>query len=639
MSHLYIWQSVPVNKSSRPILVENEYSIYVKDGVGIYQGKLKIAKHQNGRVYLTNKRVIYIDTIDRNRAIAVSLKDVARAEYVERFLRSSPKVKVYLKVEDESTSVAGSSAASPQNLLASLPIDKTVDWICVICSFNNHISTKTNLDVNFPKCTSCGIPPSRNHIEQVIKNAYTQQEPAAETHTSQSNDQCPKCTFINHPSMKYCEICGTELPTIPLALSRKIQDMENLSTPNLRANNPLGLILEDKEEYTNGRPYIKISFRKGGELGFYEHIVQEIDKIKWELLESRGGIGGEATRIQKKEQEVPKVKTGGIHSLERIGQLQRKQNEIILTQSLEDLEQLMFKAQDLVKLSSSFGSLVKRRKNTPSATIPPLVISRNSSLFHQELARHISEYLLNSELTKITSMISIPDLFASYNRFRILNQGFGTELISTQELNKSLELLDKLELPIKMTTFQSGLQVVTQRSHELQDLHVKIMEHLIEEENNFKYQKYLCQFLADSDDYTRDKYKVFHGNTIAEIAEHFGWSHSVCIEEMTRCMEEQLVVFDKHILGTFFFVNQFDAKLAAKLRDEEDIRSSAEKDALEQQKSISTSLKTRFDAEQNLIAVQSHQFGALQPSVDMIDSTVQTPPSDTLGQLAGLKFT
>lgn len=686
MSHLYIWHSVPINKSSRPILFENEYSIYVKDGVGIYQGKLKIVNHQNGRVYLTNKRVIYIDSNDGSHAIAVSLKDVARAEYVERFLRSSPKVKVYLKIEDESTPVAGSSTNSPQDLLASLPLDKTVDWICVICSFNNHISTKTDLDVNFPRCISCGIPPSRSQIEQVIKNAYSQQKAPPEPQPSENTDQCPKCTFINHPSMRYCELCGTELPAAKLALSRKIQDLENHSTPNLWEQNPLGLILEEKEEYTNGRPYIKISFRKGGDLGFYEHIVEQIEKMKWEMLENRGGISGDATRIQKKEESGPKVKTGGIHSLERIGKLQRKQNEIILTQSLEDLEQLMFKAQDLIKLSSSFGSLVKRQKNVPTATIPPLVIGRSSSLFHQELARHISEYLLNSELTKVTSMITIPDLFASYNRFRILNQGFGTELITTQELNKSLEFLDKLQLPIKVTTFQSGLQVVTQRSHELQeDLHVKIMEYLVQEENDFKYQKYLSEFLANNDDYTRDKYRVFHGNTAAEIAEHFGWSHSVCLEEMDRCMDEQLVVFDKHILGTFYFVNQFDEKLAARVQDDDTVRGQAEKDALVQQKSISMFLKTQSDAEQNLIAVQSYDFGASQPEISHVFGGVQSevlhseslqpeslqrgglqreslsnglqpeslseslqpeshvsgrsPPSDTLGQLAGLKFT
>ena len=40
----------------------------------------------------------------------------------------------------------------------------------------------------------------------------------------------------------------------------------------------------------------------------------------------------------------------------RLGELQRKQNEMILTTSLDDLEQLIFKYQDLIKLSTSLIS-------------------------------------------------------------------------------------------------------------------------------------------------------------------------------------------------------------------------------------------------------------------------------------------
>lgn len=641
MSYLYTWQSVAINKSSRPILTDGEFNIYVKDGVGIYQGRLKIANHQNGRVYLTNRRIIYIDSADQSRAIAINLKDAARAQYVEKFLRSSPKVKVYLKIDDESALSAGSTNESPQSLLASLPLDKIVDWTCVICSFNNHISTKTDLDKHFPKCTSCGIPPSRNQITQVIRDAYDSLEPLQEPAFPENPHQCPKCTFINHPLMKYCELCGAELQTVLLALAKRIQRMESASTPSLKAQNPMGLVLEEKEEYTNKKPYIKVSFRKGGDLAFYEHVVQEIDKLKWENLENRGMVSGEATRVAKEEVAVPKVKTGGIHTLERIGQQQRKRNEVVLTQSLEDLEQLMYKAHDVLKVSSSFGALVKRKKNAPTATIPPLVISRSSSLYHQELARHISEYLLNVELTRITSMITIPDLFASYNRFQISSQGFGTDLLSTQDLTKSLELLDKLHLPIKVTTFQSGLEVVTQRSHELQDLHRTIMEFLVDQENSFKRNKIRSELVADSDEYTLDQYRYFHGNTVAEIAEHFGWSHTVCTEEMERCMDEQLVVFDRHILGTFYFVNQFDPELGRKLLDDNTVREQVALEVLAQQNDISLLLKSKLDMGQHLVAVTNHEYGILQSEsvTPRSQSQSQSPPSLSLGDLAGLDFT
>lgn len=636
MSRLDVWQAVPVNKSNRPVLMENEFNIYLKDNVGMYQGKLKIANLQNGRVYLTNRRIIYIDSAERNTAVAVNLADVLRAEYVERFLRSSPKVKVFLR-DDRGVAAANTNTeiSGKLQVVPSLP-DRLVDWICVFCSFNNHISCKVDLAAETPKCTSCGVTPPRKQIEKALQSCMDASGPLLQLPEPANPDECPKCTFINHPSMKYCEMCGTALQTPVLDLANRIRRSESRALLASRAQNPLGLVLEEKEDYTSGKPYIKVSFRKGGDLTFYEHLVQEIDKIKWEKLENRGGISGDATKVRKHEN--PKIQSRGIHSLERIGELQRKQNEVLLTQSLEDLEQLMFKAQDLLKLSSSFGALVKRRKKQ-ATTIPPLVINKSSSLYHQELARHISEYLLNSELTRITSMITLPDLFASYNRFRIVSSGFGTELITTQDMAKCMSLLDTLQLPIKKTTFQSGLEVVTQRSHELQDLHRAIMEYLVEQENGFTRSKYESEFLGENDDYTVDKYKVYHGNTTAEIALHFGWSHEVCAEEMLRCMDEQLVVWDRHILGTFYFVNHFDRELASKIKDDVTSREEVRRRIQLQQKSISKELKTASEADQRLVTLVSHDFGTLQEDVSSmsLDLKPETATS-SLGELAGLQF-
>lgn len=620
MSRLSVWQSVPVNKSNRPILTENEHNIFVKDSVGIYQGRAKIVNHQNGRVYLTNKRIIYIDSTDQQRAIAANLADALRAEFVERFLRSSPKVKVYLKTDDPNPE-ASSREQSPGSTV-SMPSE--VDWPCVICSYNNHLSTKVDLDHNFPKCVSCGIPPSRDQILRALETGEDVKQ------VVENPDQCPKCTFINHPSMRTCELCGTELKA---TLSRKFDN----ATP--KPANPLGLLLEDKEEYTNLRPYIKVSFRKGGETEFFGHVQESIDKIKWDVLESRGGVSDEATRLKTPEPTKPKVKTGGIHSLERIGEQQRKQNEVILTSSLEDLEQLMYKAKDLIQLTSTFGTLVKRRKITN--TIPPLSIKKTSSFYHQELARHMCEYLLSFELTKTTSMITLQDLFASYNRHRIHTQGFGTELVPTEDFTKCVELLDKLELPIKLKTYKSGLEVITQRVQQLQEhLHWSIMEFLVEEENRFKYDKFRGEMIADTDGYMRDQYRAFHGNTVAEIADHFGWSYTVCIEEMDRCMEELLVVYDRHVLGTFFFVNKFNVELAAKVTEDETVQKKARADVFGEQKEISAGLRTQYMADQNLVNMNNYEFGGGDVGELAMQLHTQLNPtrSDYLGDLAGLDF-
>lgn len=637
MSFLYVWHSVPVNKSKRPFLTENEHHIFVKDGVGIYQGKLKIKDFQNGRVYLTNKRVIYISSSEPPRAVAIDLSDVANSDYVERFLRSSPKVKIYLKVSAESSTPSGNpKVISDSQFSKSEP--KIIDWVCGICSFNNHISSDVNLAANFPKCVSCGIPPSREQLENVLRVSSAADQDSESSKSSDPNpDLCPKCTFINHPSMRYCEVCGAPLKQASNSLLKKIKESERTSSAS---SNPLGLVLEDNETYTNSSPYVKVSFRKGGDGEFYKHLREITDKLKWDLLEAKGGISDDAKRIIPTQESTPRIQSRGIQGLVKIGEFQRKQNEIILSLSLEDLEQLMLKAQDILELASSFSSLIKTPKPL-TTNMPPLLVSLSLSIYHQELAQHMCEYLLNFKLTKSTSMITTQDLFASYNRFSILSQGFGAELVTTQNFQKCLQYFETLKLPIKLKTFQSGLVVVTQRLHDLQDIHQVILEYLVAEENRFMYEKFTSELLADSDGYMKDTYKSFHGKTVAEIAENFGWSSAICVEELTRCIDEGLVVFDKHILGTFYFANKFDATLAARIENESVVKSKAQENVLSQQKLISSELKSQQVSSQNLLVVDDFDFGVqeiMQDNKSIESIQTNEPISESLSLLSGLKF-
>ncbi|OBA24384.1 hypothetical protein METBIDRAFT_28912, partial [Metschnikowia bicuspidata var. bicuspidata NRRL YB-4993] len=552
MSYLFVWHSVPVNKSKRPFLTENEHHVFVKDGVGIYQGKLKIKSLQKGRVYLTNKRVIYLDSVDGSKAVAINLCDVANAEYVERFLRSSPKVKIFLKVAaDNTTHLNERGSPEPESAAGRSPI---VDWVCGICSFNNHMSRQVNLSANLPKCVSCGIPPSYELLEAVLKKDLgTSRDSGSSQSSNTSPDLCPKCTFINHPSMRFCEVCGAPLKLAPKSLLKKIKDSEKRSPA---ASNPLGLVLEENETYTNNFPYVKISFRKGGDAEFFKHLNETIDKMKWEALEAKGGISDDSTRVLPTREATPRVQSRGIQGLVKIGEFQRKQTELILSLSLEDLEQLMQKAQEILELTSSFGSLIKKPQ-APSSIMSPLLVSLTLSIYHQELAKHMCEYLLNFKLTKFSSMITSQDLFASYNRFSIMSQGFGGDLVTTQNFQKCLQLFEALSLPVKLKTYQSGLVVITQRLHDLQEIHQVILEYLVAEENRFLYEKYTSELLADSDGYMKDMYKTFRGKTVAEIADNFGWSSTIGVEEISRCMDEALIVCDKHILGSFYYVNKF----------------------------------------------------------------------------------
>ena len=649
MSRLNIWHAVPINKASRPVFLDNEHSLYVKDGVGMYQGKLKINGHQNGRVYLTNKRIMYVDAGGK-KAIGLNLQDVLCAELVERFLRSSPKVKVYLKGDQTNgggtAGVSGLESSSNSSTALLREVSSAV-WTCMICSFNNHIATNFNVDRNdLPKCVSCGIAPSREALRKVIEDAM-KKEPALDPKPDLKKNECPRCTFINHPSMRNCEMCGTELKPRASVLAKQIALHERPDSPLYQ--NPLGLTLEEPEAYTNQKPYIKVSFRKGGETGFLENAVQAIDKIKWESLEQRGGISDAATKVnQSSANTETRLKGGGIHSLQQLGEQQRKRNEMVLSLSLEDLEQFMFKAQDLIKIGSSFGSLVKKENNFKThnvgiSTIPPIPANKSSSFYMEELARHICEYLLNTELTKTTSMITVQDTFASYNRYRLYTQGFGTELITTADFTKCTGMFETLNLPIKLKTYSRlGLVVITQRQLQLQkDLHWTILEFLIKQENLFSYEKFKLEYEGDEDHYLKQHYHVFHGCTITEIADHFGWAHGVCMEEMDRCIEEQLVVFDKHISGTFYFVNKFDEKLCLLLKSEQELRSQAKEDCLTEQKQITSNLKTQYDEEVGQLLVNlkdNYEFGEVSPQQSTPATDSPADNSLLLEDLAGLKF-
>lgn len=492
---LSVWQPVAVNKSERPVLGDDEHTLYVKNAIGVYQGKLKILGHQNGRLYLTEQRIIFIE--DAGHAIGLPLALVLRAEVVEKFLRSSPKVKLFLKEEAE-------------------PEKEAFVWTCMICLYSN------SGDPSQP-CVNCGVRGPGKAT-------------SAEPHTA-ANGACPKCTFKNHPLMRFCEMCGSEL--------RK---------PSLwpKPANPLQLALEAPEEYTNGKPYVKLSFRKGGELEFFRAVSEQLDVRKWRALEERGGISHAGRKINANPPPENRLSGGGIVALQQQREHQRRRNEHVLSTSLADLDQLMYKAQDLARLTSSFGL---QAPPSPALTLPPH-LSPNLLLYHPELARHMSEFLLSHVLKSSTLMVTLPDFFALYNRHILYARGIAAQLVTTDDLVRCVELFEKLGLPVRLKQYvRLGLAVLTHKHVQLQlQLQLLIARLLADEEARFAQQK------ADTDlmdDYLRNRFRYFRGLTLAQISDHFGWAPLVCMEEVEHCMQEGLVVHDKHILGTFYFANRF----------------------------------------------------------------------------------
>ncbi|CAH2351552.1 vacuolar protein-sorting-associated protein 36 [[Candida] railenensis] len=592
-----VWKSVLLNRSGRPILEEGEHNLYVREDIGLYQGKSKVINRQNGRVYITNQRIIYVDSETLDNSLCVLIKEIVKLESSEGFLRSSPKVKLFFKNKkggevdnSESSSISVSTSSNIAN----------ERWICMICTFSN-IGTAS-------VCASCGIrkmelkalssqstgqsaPPAK---DQIIEDTATvaQEGPKSSINASSSSsfklNACPACTFLNHSSMKYCEICGTELPkssnvTSTSSVSTAMQATYSVASPSNGSSSslPINLQLEDSKDMDT--PYIKFSFRKGGEEKFRQILDEQLELLKWEQLVFKGNINKNGTKLNDDiylQQESNNsnnnssitnngIKSNGsnsnfnksnigIHGLEQIGEQQRKLNELVLTSSLEDLEQLMYKAKDLIKLSASFSNIVKPIPVTEQL-IPPLNITKTSKLFHRELSRNISEYLHTITLTKTSSMITLQDLFAHYNRYLSSTQGFGTELISDVDLSKAIELFNELKLPFKKKKYdKSGLVVITPN---LTNDYSKLIKEYIEKEKqkfedqrrsfeNFKIEG-IDEFVEGSD------IEYFKGKSVSEIAESFSWSYSIAEEEIETCVSNGTLVIDQNITGTYYFLNEF----------------------------------------------------------------------------------
>ena len=71
--------------------------------------------------------------------------------------------------------------------------------------------------------------------------------PEPESVSPNNYNQCSKCTFINHPALRYCEICGTELKSSNNNNNNNntklLKVTQNLSNVSINSN-PLNLKLE-----------------------------------------------------------------------------------------------------------------------------------------------------------------------------------------------------------------------------------------------------------------------------------------------------------------------------------------------------------------------------------------------------------
>ena len=498
-----------------------------------------------------------------------------------------------------------SSFPHPGSLISTVPQSPSparpsnATWICPICSFSNAFPSNfdaatANAHTPLPPCLACGIKPPLVHVlKAAILSASTREastppvpsQPLLESHNqkeietnghydepsdvatasvaSASTFQCPRCTFLNHPSLLSCEICGAPLLSaeIPGAVLREggISRPESPG-PSLDGGAPA---LHDVSEC------MKFSFRAGGEKIFHERLKGAMVQRKWLLQNAPpvprpNPVAGPATTSSSTPDGLEAVaplergKTVGIAGLERRGQELRKNNEVVIGNAFEDLEALMASAKEIVALAESFASKSSEGSTevnailSESATALGMVTTKDmlgsnagsDTLYLSELSRNLAEYLTDDTkgvLRREGGIMSLVDLWAVFNRAR-----GGVELISPSDFEKAARLWEKLGLPVRLRQFKSGL-LVAQRYDWTDDKTIAQLLAWLQE----------LHWKPPTADTSWDWAMFGSGITAQEAAERFGWSVGVASEELEMAEEKGALCREEGIEGLRFWENWF----------------------------------------------------------------------------------
>ncbi|KAI5463517.1 EAP30/Vps36 family-domain-containing protein [Mariannaea sp. PMI_226] len=587
--------------------------------------KFKLPDQQDGQVYLTSHRICYVDKKEpRKNSVALDLRDVDSYDFYAGFLKSSAKItlipkplkkasyhsRVFSNASNPSRSATGSPAqpGSPYRPPAEPPGLTAATWVCVICSFSNPVPSNfdpsaANAHTPLPPCLACGIKPTLSHVLKAAisgvknrpapstavttnplplrlgtSNPQANSESHSDVSTPEASDlsidtldtpkrtevsfPCPRCTFSNHPSLHFCEMCGSPLVSEPMPISLQ----ENPLADAIRNESP-GPVLEERGTHGgfSTPESIKLSFRKGGEKIFYERLKGSMTQRKWLLLDAPPAPNSSRATNDNDRNNTPgstpegRTKTAGIAGLEQRGLNMRKNNEILIGSAFEDLEALMASAKDVIALAERFARQTNNGQDSATAEESAILAESASqlglittkdivgggsseSLYLSELSRNLAEFLTDDSrriLKKAGGIITLVDLWAMFNRAR-----GGVELVSPMDFEKAARLWSKLKLPVRLRTFRSGVMVVQARDR-TDETTIKALLSWLQD---------LHEFPPDRD-LPWDWQQFGRGITAQEAAERFGWSLGVAEEELLMAEEQGALCREEGLEGLKFWIN------------------------------------------------------------------------------------
>lgn len=519
------WHFVETTESGQPLLRENEKDILIDHNVGLYHGKERIKNRQKGRVFLTSQRVLYVDSQNPQKySMGIELDDIHHLSYSSGFLRRSARLIIFID-----------GSMSYIQTMMGLKKDKnlTTTWICPICMVTNDSEGEfTATSATKPVCVNCGVPAdyelTKNSI--TINGKHTTQKSNTHSSTDENINTCPQCTFINHPQVRNCEICGARLP------NSKIRNKASISKK--QADNRLVIELESlSSSKANQHPtenYIQISFRKSDGLLFADALEKAVTDLKADNFYNKDSIkkGNSVTSepLPLLETKLSKV---GITSLEKTREAELLNNDILFTSALTDLDKL-------ISLADSIERLYRKEEiNGNKLQQSNLIIDRdtfyNREQFISEISREIYDFVKNGfkneENKENYVMITLVDLFALYNK----SMRIGTGLISPEEMREACEKFSTYGLNDLYLTKINGRVLSVCTTDAFKHIKEKILKVINEKPGSDLLS--LSQLLnADSSS---------------------TWSVGIIQEMLKGCVDTGDIVIDEQISGICYYTNAF----------------------------------------------------------------------------------
>ncbi|KAJ1554042.1 Vacuolar protein-sorting-associated protein 36 [Cladochytrium tenue] len=370
--------------TKRPALLPGEAVLATVGGIGLYEGNTRLAEFDSGVVYATTHRIVWVDDV-KNSAVAITLSSVRSVSGAagfnplsSSFLRSSPKVVLHL--------ARGFQQSAPSPSTASA-VDAESTWDCSVCDAVNLPGTAA--------CETCGVR----------RRQQASPPPQRSTPSTRGRWSCPTCTFENHAALPACEMCETPRP-----------DTATSGAPPPPP--PLAASANDSDLVV-----VKLSCRAGSHTDLLKAIQSSVSGRKWESVVQAVGPSLESGRASN---NVLSSGLGGIAGIVRNAESNTKATDDSLAESFKDLDALMAKAAEMVKLAESINSkLATSGISATSNDAPELVAFRSylvelgipspvtketaGDLYTQELAKELAEFL-DKALRRHGGMIALTDL-------------------------------------------------------------------------------------------------------------------------------------------------------------------------------------------------------------------------------------